>query len=204
MALNKKLTARKLVKNRDNSLIIYIRNHKDRDRQIMKLFNCYLPLVKSLYRQYSIAGMEFDDWKQEALIVMLRVVGRYDYQRSSSFGSFYRTGLKNRLYDLLRKQNAKKRVPHQMLTSFESNDNLYFDTLRDLKATCPDNSLLVSETIKAVLDKCSAFEKRILIGIMNRRTFKELAEADQCPASRIINAFQRCRSKFKQLRDDGS
>ena len=198
MVLNKKKNNSSF-QNPDNFLIIYIRNHKDSDQQIMKLFDRYLPLVKSLYSRYSIVGMDFDDWKQEALIVMLRVIDRYNYQRFCCFGPFFRTGLRNRLYDLLRKQNAKKRIPHQIVTSFESNENLYFDTLKDGKATRPDGSLLLSEKIQRVLDKCSVFEKRVLLDVMHQRTFEELASRYKCSTNRIVNAFQRGRSKLNRL-----
>ena len=182
----------------DQELIVYIRDHKNNDQQVMTLFRRYLPLVKSFYRKCSIAGMDFDDWRQESLIVMLRTVHRYDVKHYVSFGAFYRMGLRNRLYDLIRKQNAKKRVPRQALTSFDADENMSTDTLGDHKAVRPDNSLLVSEKLRKAFQQCSTFEKQVFLGVMDHKTLRELAHVYKCPLSRITNAFQRCQRKCKR------
>lgn len=76
----------------------------------MVLFERYLPLVRSFYTKRYITGMEFDDWKQEAIVVMIKVIGIFDSRRAR-FGRLYKTALRNKICDLLRRQKALRRVP---------------------------------------------------------------------------------------------
>ncbi len=181
----------------DQKLISKIKN--DDDLSLIRLFDKYLPLVKSYWQKYFINGMDFDDWKQEAMIVMIRLVKRYRLCSKVNFGMFYRTGLRNRFFDLIRKQNAQKRVPNDSLSSFSAHESYYADVLKDLKATRPDNSILIDEKLKQVILNCSAFERKILLSIINHHSFKQIAETNRCSVSKVYSAFARCKSKFRSL-----
>ena len=185
---------------RDRLLIEAVKSGRNQSDSLKKLFNCYLPLVKSFWNKYYLYGMDFEDWQQEALITMFKGVYRFDLHRQVSFGAFYRSILRNYFYDLIRKRNAKKRVPDDALTSIDVNRSFYADTIQDTQAPCPEHRVLLVERMQRLLDRCSPFEKEILISVSQHRSVAEIARFHRCSKAKIMNAFGRCRRKFERSR----
>ena len=95
------------------------------DEAFAKLFKKYYPIVRKFRHQYYIEGYDFEDLDQEAGIVLYRSACWFKPARKVSFGSFYSLNLRNRLFDLIRSNNAQKRLPSEPLTSIEANERLY-------------------------------------------------------------------------------
>nr|WP_255552594.1 sigma-70 family RNA polymerase sigma factor [Lactobacillus sp. Sy-1] len=169
---------------------------------IAVLFKKYTPVVNKIWRQYFINGMEREDWHQEAMIVLIRIIEQYDCDRGVSFGSFYRQALKNRFFDLIRRKNAKKRLPDSAVSSFDAFENFYSDTVMDLSAVCPEKIILQNEQIEVVLGRLSILERGILLEMFKTTTIREIAIKYNCSESKIVNAFERCKRKFNQYRDE--
>ncbi|UQS87018.1 sigma-70 family RNA polymerase sigma factor [Nicoliella spurrieriana] len=167
---------------------------------IKALFSKYRPVVNKIWRQYFINGMEIDDWNQEALIVLVRIIDQYDCERGVSFGSFYRQALKNRFFDLIRRKNAQKRMPDKMLSSFDAFESFYSDTLVDFSSFCPEKRILQNEQIELILSRLSFLERSILIETFRNASLKEIATKYHCSENKVVNAFERCKRKFNNYR----
>lgn len=181
----------------DKNLIKRIKMH-DEDA-INELFEKYRPLVNKLWATYYLHGFDVDDWYQEAIIVMLKSVKRYDVEKMVNFGVFFKMSLKNKCFDLIRRSNAQKRIPVTMQTSFNSNEKFLSDTMSDALAVCPESQIILQEKILKLLKVCSDFEQKILVALFSKKDFSEIALENNCKESKVSNAFERCRVKFNKL-----
>jgi RNA polymerase sporulation-specific sigma factor len=163
------------------------------DEAFAKLFKKYYPIVRKFRHQYYIEGYDFEDLDQEAGIVLYRSACWFKPARKVSFGSFSSLNLRNRLFDLIRSNNAQKRLPSEPLTSIEANERLYEATVADYTASSPETAAIIDEELRKLYSKCSPLEKRAFHLMMNDQEFSKLdAEIRRA----IINAFERCRRKF--------
>ncbi|GAF36533.1 sigma-70 family RNA polymerase sigma factor [Lentilactobacillus farraginis] len=157
------------------------------------LFHKYYPIVRKLGRSCFIEGMEADDLDQEAGLVLLKSAKCYRWERSVSFGSYYRRNLRNRIYDLIRLNKAKKRDPQERVQRIDENKSFYSATLIDTSATDPERLTLLKERLTKLYTKCSPLEREVLHVILN-------LDADQRIDDRkFINAYERCKYKYISL-----
>ncbi|KRL09488.1 sigma-70 family RNA polymerase sigma factor [Lentilactobacillus otakiensis DSM 19908 = JCM 15040] len=158
-----------------------------------KLFAKYYPIVRKFHREYYINGCDKEDLDQEARIVLFRTACRFEPARKCSFGTFYRHNLRNRVVDMIRVNNAQKRIPTEPLTSIEANEYLYSTTVADNSASNPVDSAIMSEAFRKLYSSCSPLEKRAFDMMMSGNGYQDL---DPKAQRGIINAFERCWRKF--------
>ncbi|GHP15215.1 DNA-directed RNA polymerase [Lentilactobacillus fungorum] len=157
-----------------------------------RLFNRYHPVLRKIRRLYFISGMDAEDIEQEARIVLYRSAQKFEPGRNISFGSYYSHNLKNRVFDLIRANNAKKRLPIDALKSIEANESFYEATVADLAAWSPEHLVIVGEELLQLYKSCSRLEKEAFAKMLPNSdpTFKMAAHRS------ILNAFERCRQKY--------
>ncbi|MHA8137892.1 sigma-70 family RNA polymerase sigma factor [Lactobacillaceae bacterium Scapto_B20] len=172
------------------------------EESIKYLFLKYIPVVNSIWRHYFINGMDKDDWYQESLIVLAKIVFQYNCDRGVSFGSYYRQALKNRFFDLIRRRNAKKRLPDNVVSSFNAFENFYSETVVDISADCPEKRIMMKEQIEAVLNRLSFLEKIILLEMSRSSSVRSIAKKYHYPEGKVINAFERCKRKFNEYQSE--
>lgn len=161
------------------------------DEAFGQLFTKYYPIVRKIRRNYFIAGMDQDDWDQEARMVMHKTIQNYQSKQKVNFGSFYRMNLKNRTVDMIRKSNAQKRIPKQGIASIESNESYYSSMIADNQAIDPENAIMIGERLELLYNDCSTLEKAALLN-----TIYDLKFDYEEPI--MSSAFERCRTKFKK------
>ncbi|MCY9807145.1 sigma factor [Lentilactobacillus senioris] len=160
------------------------------DLAILQLFNTYLPIVKKLQSEFYITNFEADDWYQEAQITLFRSTQKFDSTKNVTFGSFYKRNLHNRVIDLIRESQAKKRIPQSELHSIEAREQYYVETIQDHQDIMPDLKVLLVESIVEAFGQFSQLEKQ---------TFIQMLEHPKTPhqfSAATRNAFDRCRKKF--------
>lgn len=172
--------------------LVQLTAEKDEDA-FTELFKKYYPIVRKFKRQYYINGYDKEDLDQEARIVLYRSACRFERARKVNFGTFYRFNLRNQVFDLIRVNNAKKRVPCEPLTSIEANENLYSTTIADNSASSPIDSAIVAEAFHELMSSCSPLEKEAFRLMLKKSGYTHLDPSEQ---RGIINAFERCRRKF--------
>ncbi|GLB47177.1 DNA-directed RNA polymerase [Philodulcilactobacillus myokoensis] len=157
----------------------------------------YQPIVKSLWQKYYVAGMDFDDWNQEANLVMLKLIYKFDWNGKFTFGTFYRMALKNRIFDLIRKSNAKKRRPKEEVAYLDASPDGYTDTLADKHFNNPEANLLVEEKLYKILNyHLSDLESSVFKLHLSRQETDQIARQLNIDEIQVKNALQRCRRKL--------
>lgn len=90
------------------------------DLALLLLFERYKPMITAVTKRYFIRNLDENDWNQEALIVCYESAGLYDFERGTTFGTFFRLRLQNRAKNLLRFELAKRRALYASAISYEA------------------------------------------------------------------------------------
>ncbi|WP_268912773.1 sigma-70 family RNA polymerase sigma factor [Lentilactobacillus sp. SPB1-3] len=163
------------------------------DEVFEELFIQYYPVARKIQNNFFVSGMDKDDWDQESRIILYKAMQKFNPSMRVSFGSFYSRSLRNRAIDLVRLNNAQKRVPDNQVSSIDVNENYYSDTVMDDASTCPERTTMYLERFEWVLGECSDMEREALMNMISEPN-KNL-ELNENRA--LTNAFERCRRKFK-------
>lgn len=163
---------------------------------VQELFSRYRPVMLRLKQHYYLPGHDLDDWEQEARLVLWSVVLKFNGERSSSFGAFYKLNLTHRVYDLIRQSQAKKR--NAQLLSFESNWAYFADTLVDHRTQVGD-SVALRAVFRELFEQLSKTERLVLVELLTRATPLEISRKFEWELSRVVAAQHRCRRKLRQL-----
>lgn len=179
--------------NCDPQLIIDAQTDSDRFYQ---LFQQFAPVYLKLWREFYVSDMDLADWSQESALVLIRIVKKYDVSKKVTFGSFYKASLKNRLFDLIRKRKAQKRVPTTAQTSLNRFEDYYADTISDTAAYNPYEIYEFYEQIEQVSCNCSKFEKFVLTNSLRQLSLEQIAQQQKVLVLKVKNALIRCRRKY--------
>lgn len=179
--------------NCDPQLIIDAQTDGDRFYQLFQQFS---PIYLKLWHEFYIYDMDLADWSQESAMVLIRILARYDLTKRVTFGSFYKASLKNRLFDLIRKRKAQKRVPLQAQTSLNRFAEYYADTISDTTAYNPYEVYEFYEQIEQVSAICSKFEKCVLTDSLRQLSPEQIAQQQKVSVLKVKNALMRCRRKY--------
>lgn len=156
------------------------------------LFSRYQPLVFKIWQQYQIQGLEFDDWLQEAQVVMIRVLKSYTGTDLGKFSGFYKQSLVNRILDIYRAQQATKRIPAKQLTPLDKE----CIGIVDYQQSRPDDIVYCHLCLEECLQDCSEFERQVLAMLHNGKSIAEIAANLACGERKVRSALTRCRQKL--------
>ncbi|CAJ1181118.1 hypothetical protein FS150101_NMOIFPPK_00441 [Fructilactobacillus sanfranciscensis] len=179
--------------NCDPQLIIDAKTDGDRFYQLFQQFS---PVYLKLWHEFYVSDMDLADWSQKSAMVLIKIVNKYDISKKVTFGSFYKASLKNRLFDLIRKRKAQKRVPTNGQTSLNRFAEYYADTISDTTAFNPYEIYEFYEQIEQVSWTCSKFEKCVLTDSLRHFSPEQIAQREQVTVLKVKNALMRCRRKY--------
>lgn len=152
----------------------------------------YIPMISS--RVTSVLSgyhMEHDDYVQEGLIALLSAVNSFDF-KSSSFSTYARICVDRVLIDVIRKENAKSKIPGSLVVGFEETD---FN-----EPNTPETLMLQREKVRELMAKLksglSGFEFAVLKAYLMGLTHKEIAEKLSVGVRAVNNAITRIRRKL--------
>ncbi len=155
------------------------------------------PLMKWVYGNHTITGVfELEDFLQEARLLLLRSVNRFDKKRDVRFSTYYIKVLKNFLCDELRKQKTQKQIPEKMLVREDEIVELTaisYGMATRKKGYYSENRLIIQENMKEYLSSLSTFEKQILVKWL---TLNDVQEGEFLKPICQKNAYHRCRQKM--------
>lgn len=179
----------------DNELI---QNFKNGDsNSFTVLYNRYLPLVYKIKRKYYFQDVDSDDWKQEAWIVILKTIRHFDGNRGVAFVYYFKRNLRNRAFDIIRHENASKRIRADKKVNIDSED--CENSLMDSSNHMPDEWAICCEKFKRFFASCSPREKRIFVLIHQGKNLQEVADILHCHYRNVTGALDRCRKKLNSL-----
>ncbi|GEK29365.1 RNA polymerase sigma factor [Furfurilactobacillus siliginis] len=169
-----------------------------------QLFTQYLPLINKWYRKLNFAQqlVDRDDWQQECRMVLFNTLNRYQGRHAGEFATYFRLNVRNRGFDLKRRQNARKRQSDQDDEALDGQA----ETIQ-IPSHHPDGLALVvlKERLDEVQSELSAFEAEVWRELMNGVDLAEMTIRLKCSDRRLRNAINRCRIKFtKTLQPTGN
>ncbi|USS84912.1 sigma-70 family RNA polymerase sigma factor [Fructilactobacillus myrtifloralis] len=174
---------------------------KTNEEHFVQLFHQFAPVYLKLWHDFYLRDMDLNDWSQEAAVVFIRTLHRYDVTKRVTFGSFYKTNLRNHLFDLLRKKNAQKRIPERLQASFSACPDYYAETIQDEAAPNPLKCCELTERLQQVGATCSAFERQVLSASLRQQTVAQIARRFSVDEQQVQNALVRCKRKYHQLKN---
>lgn len=163
--------------------------------KFMALFDCYSSLVKRLWQKYYIADLEFEDWCQEAQVVLLKVIYSYDGRDIQQFSGFYKQSLINRLLDFCRARQAGKRIPVDQLDFLGESDSQVILC----RGILLEDIVYCHRCIDEIIRISSPFEREVLALIVTGKSIEYVCQKLQCNSRQVQSALSRTRNKLKRI-----
>ncbi|SFC71684.1 RNA polymerase sporulation-specific sigma factor [Alkalibacterium subtropicum] len=155
-------------------------------------------LRKATYRRF-IKGYERDDLYQEACLILVEAVEKYEPDRGMSFNQYVCLCLDNHFNRLIRKSNAIKRKSFKESLSLESilEENGY-QLAGPAKTLQPEDKPIVNETMEEYIKYLSSFEKDVCLYCFLGHSYEKIAEDLGCTREKVMNAKHRCTEKYRK------
>lgn len=164
------------------------------------LFYRFTPLIKKYMKDYFLEYVEFEDLMQEARLVMLDAVERYDSEKGMRFSGYYRLVLQHHIYGIIRKENAYRRKSDRRAVSFDQLlETSHSVQMKFVDFQTPEYLLTLKETYEDYGALLSSFEKEVYLLFIRGLSIKSIASNLNVEYVRVKNALERCRQKFNAI-----
>lgn len=164
------------------------------------LFYRFSPLVKRYMRDYFLRYVEYEDLMQEARLVMLDAIERYDSEKGMRFSGYYRLMLQHHIYGIIRKENAHRRKCDRSALSFdELLESSKIAQMAFIDYQTPEHVLALREAYRDYGELLSKFEKEVYLLFIRGLSIKAIADELEVEYIRVKNAIERCRQKFNSI-----
>ncbi|AMB99266.1 hypothetical protein AWM75_04285 [Aerococcus urinaehominis] len=158
----------------------------------------YLPLAYAASRSYRIQLMDSDDYIQELLVSLNKATKEFKVNSDVSFAAFIKRTYHNRMVDLVRAENAVKRLSDKHKSYLEDKfpDGCWHEHLLTPSASDnPENRVIIRESYAEYRQALSELERLVFDLSLAGKTVKEIASQLSCSVSQVSRAQQRCRLK---------
>lgn len=171
----------KLVREKDNLALETLCRH-------------YMPLIIGVKKRYWLHDYDFDDWRQEAMLICYESALIYDKDKLMSFGSFFKMRLYNHARSLLRYQMAARRAQDALASSYEAavDAGLPEPASQDVIGEQP-----WQEAYEACWVHLSERERVALLVQIGRLSEAEAKQRTACTDTQLQQAQQRCKRKLR-------
>ena len=113
-------------------------------------------------KDYFLEYVEFEDLMQEARLVMLDSVERYDSEKGMRFSGYYRLVLQHHIYGIIRKENAYRRKSDRRAVSFDQLlETSHSVQMKFVDFQTPEYLLTLKESYEDYGALLSSFEKEV-------------------------------------------
>lgn len=164
------------------------------------LFYRFSPLIKKYMKDYFLEYVEFEDLMQEARLVMLDAVERYDSEKGMRFSGYYRLVLQHHIYGIIRKENAYRRKSDRRAVSFDQLlETSHSVQMKFVDFQTPEYLLTLRESYEDYGALLSSFEKEVYLLFIRGLSIKSIASNLNVEYVRVKNALERCRQKFNSI-----
>lgn len=166
-----------------------------------RLFKQYQPVVFKMQKKYFVKDLERDDWSQEGQIIFFQSLQGYDCSKGVTFGCFFKINFERHIVSLLRKQGALKRKTALVSVSFEKQLQnkgeriLYWEKISGYSFT---QSIVIQDLLSDFSEGLSQFENNVFRLYLKGNDCLGISRLFNCRESRVQNALERIKQKFKQ------
>ena len=181
-----------------------IRRLRDGDGDVEEyLLEKYKRMVRTIAREYYLAGGSQEDLLQEGMLGLFRAIRTYNPDRGASFSTYARVLVERQMYSAIDSSNTLKQKTLNTSVSIEAmGENREDAGLRTWES--PETLLLDRENTenlrKEIFSRLSLMEKRVLEDYLNGYDYTEIAARMGRTPKSVDNALQRIRSKAADLR----
>lgn len=152
----------------------------------------YLPLIVKIAKQY-LPSAQIEDAVQEATFALYSAIKNYEVGKAS-FKTFATLCIKRSVISQLRKTNALKSIPQELISSIDEVE------LTDVNT--PEEILIEKENYKALTNniklELSAMEYNVLELFLSGKGYSDIAKALGITEKSVDNALARIRKKIKK------
>ena len=193
----------------DNELIYmcYENNEEAENILIDKYKNCINGCIKSLMKEYYIAGMETSDLYQEGLIGLMHAIKTFNKEKDVTFYTYANTCIKTSIISAMRSTFRKK---NRILNTSYSLDKLmdedanhnYYDIFKDNSNEPTDLIIKQEESdelLNMVKSKLSKKELEVFNYKLEGLTNDEIATQINNTKKYVENTVFRINKKYKEL-----
>ncbi|GEK91869.1 sigma-70 family RNA polymerase sigma factor [Alkalibacterium kapii] len=155
-------------------------------------------LQKAIYRRF-IKGYERNDLYQEACLILVESIDKYNPSKGMSFNQYVCLSLDNHFNRLIRKNNAIKRKSFKESLSLEGNlEEKGYQLMAETGSIQPEDKPIVNETMEEYIKYLSEFEKEVCLYCYQGFPFDMIADKLKCTKKQVMSAKHRCTDKYRQ------
>ena len=167
----------------------------------------YKNFVRARARSYFLVGADHDDIVQEGMIGLYKAIRDYRPERQASFGTFAELCITRQIITAIKAATRQKHMP--LNTYISLNRPLYNNdserTLLDVVTigvdADPEDLLIKQEDVSRVEQRLarllSSFERDVLIGYLDGKSYQQIAAELHRGVKSIDNALQRIKRKLE-------
>lgn len=174
----------------DEAVILLINSGEYENLQI--IINRYLPFIIKTVKKYCPAS-EVEDAVQEATFALYSAVKSFDAKKGD-FSSLANVCIKRAVIAHLRKSNAKKAIPEELIFSIEEAQLPYLDSPESILIEKEDYDNL-KNSIKLEL---SDMEYSVLQLFLEGKSYLEISKEMNITEKAVDNALSRIRKKIQK------
>lgn len=162
---------------------------------MLELLRRVSPFILSKSKQFSSTEQDRQDYYQEGVVGFLSAVYAYKPDCGATFKTYACTCSLNRMKNLLRRRS--KENAFQLSDSVVSENEYVEDPEESLQAAVEAENI-----IKAISERLSAFEKKVLFLHLRGESYSSIAEKTGKSVKSVDNCLQRIRRKLRPEKDD--
>lgn len=171
-------------------------NYKDGDTDALNaLTNRYMQTARYIALSFSNDEFVLSDLTQEGMLGFLSAVHSFDQKKEVKFSTYASACMRNRILSVLRSENSKKRVPNELIVSFESNDLISLALTPEQSLQSEQNVAYISKLIETQL---STQERKVFRLFLTGLSYGEIAAECNISAKAVDSTLQRARKKLKE------
>ena len=180
------------------------------DDELDEIIDSYSKIIRKVCRRYYLAGATQDDLYQEGMIGVLEAYHKFDGKpKDEEFKKFAIVCAKHKIFDAIRKSNAKKNQPLNnyvpiILKNEEDDSEFEFDhvAISYEKETDPAilflRQELVEERVRKLSEVLSDYERQVINMYLDGDSQSEIALHLGKDKKSIDNTIQRVKNKLKE------
>lgn len=170
--------------------------HDNDEKAVSELSLRYSKISLAISRGFSSNAEECADLSQEGMIGFLSAVYSYSNSGQASFNTYASCCIRNRIISVLRKRSSQKRVPENLILSFEEMG----DTTAD--APTPEELLISqkdAEYLSSLIEELlSNQEKNVLKLYLSGMSYDDIAVELSVSKKSVDSTLQRARKKLRE------
>ena len=170
------------------------------------LLQRYSRLVRKEIRFLFIVGADSDDLLQEGMIGLVKAIRDFRPDNGAVFSTFATVCVRRQIRTAITASNRQKHIPLNSYVSFYSGEDDgegdLSNVLGDSEMENPENIILAEEKrkerYKAIEDKLSSFEKKVLGLYLKGLSYSDIAQEINKNVKSVNNALTRIRIKLSE------